>query len=356
MMRLRALGPAMPMMKPGVAVSAGIGAAVGLLACDLLLWLIAQGAEIGHLLLVAPFGASALLIFVIPNSPLAQPWSVVIGNTVAALAALAVMRVTDVPLIAAPLAVGLAIVLMGMARALHPPAGAVALATVLAAGEADFPGLSFAIIPVGLGSVFLVAAGIVWHHFSGRFYPFRQPHAPDQGKADPPPERRLGLRPEELATLIDRLRMAPNIGVEDLARVLDAAEMEAASHHLGGLTAADVMTRDLVTADADMTVGELADLFRRHGFKTLPLATAAGDHVGLIDQSMLLGQLDPDLTAGDLAADVATLGPDADAAALMALLAVGRQQAVPIVAAGKLVGLVTRSDLLALLAARLREG
>ncbi|MEZ5753571.1 MAG: HPP family protein [Paracoccaceae bacterium] len=356
MTRLRALGPAMPMMKPGAAVAAAIGAASGLLTCDLLLWLIAPGSEISHLLLVAPFGASALLIFVIPNSPLAQPWSVVVGNSVSVLAALGVLALTDVPLIAAPLSVGIAIILMGLVRALHPPSGAVALATVLAAGQPDFPGLSFAVMPVGIGSIILVAAGIFWHHFSGRFYPFRQPQAPDHGKADPSPERRLGLRPQELATLIDRLRMAPNIGVEDLARVLDAAEMEAASHHLGGLTAADIMTRDLVTADADMKVAALADLFRRHGFKTLPLATAAGDHIGLIDQSMLLGHLDPDLTAGDLATDVATLGPDADAAALMALLAVGRQQAVPIVEAGKLAGLVTRSDLLALLSSRLREG
>lgn len=355
-MHLRALGPAMPMMKPGVAITAALGAATGLLACDLLLWLVTRGTEISHLLLVAPFGASALLIFVIPNSPLAQPWSVVIGNTASSLVALAVLQVTDVPLIAAPLAVGLAIIGMGIARALHPPSGAVALATVLAAGQPGFPGLSFVIVPVGLGSVFLVVGGIIWHRFTGRFYPFRQPQAPDEGKADPPPERRLGLRPEELASLIDRLRMAPNIGVEDLARVLDAAEIEASAHHLGGLTAADIMTRDLVTAEAGMAVESLAALFRRHGYKTLPLVTAQGAFLGLIDQSRLLGPLDPELTAGDLADAADSLGPDADAGALMALLAAGRQQAVPIVAEGRLVGMVTRSDLLALLSARLREG
>ena len=41
--------------------------------------------------LIAPFGASAVLVYAVPNSPLAQPWSVVMGNTLSALVALAVI-------------------------------------------------------------------------------------------------------------------------------------------------------------------------------------------------------------------------------------------------------------------------
>ncbi|MCB1411347.1 MAG: HPP family protein, partial [Rhodobacteraceae bacterium] len=37
------------------------------------------------LILIAPFGASAVLLFAVPNSPLAQPWSAVIGNGISAL-------------------------------------------------------------------------------------------------------------------------------------------------------------------------------------------------------------------------------------------------------------------------------
>jgi hypothetical protein len=35
--------------------------------------------------LVAPLGASAVLVFAVPSSPLAQPWSVIGGNTLSAL-------------------------------------------------------------------------------------------------------------------------------------------------------------------------------------------------------------------------------------------------------------------------------
>ena len=62
------------------------------------------------------------------------------------------------------------------------------------------------------------------------------------------------------------------------------------------------------------------------------------------------------ITAADLAAPVTTLPPTATAAELMDLLADGRQQAVPILDGDRLAGLVTRSDLIALLSARLRDG
>ena len=83
---LKGFGPALPRPKPTEALRAALGAAFGLgvaaLACRAV-GLPAPG-------LIAPFGASAFLVFVVPNSPLAQPWSVVAGNGLAALAALAV--------------------------------------------------------------------------------------------------------------------------------------------------------------------------------------------------------------------------------------------------------------------------
>ena len=75
-------------------------------------------------LLVAPMGASALLLFAIPSSPLAQPWPIVGGNTVSALIGLLVSRYVPEPAIAAGCAVALAIAAMSLLRCLHPPGGA----------------------------------------------------------------------------------------------------------------------------------------------------------------------------------------------------------------------------------------
>ena len=81
----RGFGPAMGGPKAVDLARAGLGAGLGLLLAGLAL----RGLGLGWL--IAPFGASAVLVYAVPNSPLAQPWSVVMGNTLSALAALTVM-------------------------------------------------------------------------------------------------------------------------------------------------------------------------------------------------------------------------------------------------------------------------
>ena len=85
-------------------------------------------------LIVAPMGASAVLVFAVPASPLAQPWPVVGGNAISALVGVVVARVVADPVIAVGLAVSLAIAAMSLTRSLHPPGGAAAL-TAASAGR-----------------------------------------------------------------------------------------------------------------------------------------------------------------------------------------------------------------------------
>ena len=78
--------------------------------------------------IVAPMGASAVLVFAVPTSPLAQPWSVIGGNTLSALIGVTASHCIDDRAIAAAVAVSLAILVMSVTRSLHPPGGAAALA------------------------------------------------------------------------------------------------------------------------------------------------------------------------------------------------------------------------------------
>ena len=117
--------------------------------------------------LIAPFGATAFLIFSVPARPFAQPWSAVVGNAVSALCALGVLHL-GLPMVPAiSVAVLLAMIAMSLARALHPPGGAVAIDTVLLAT----PAWSFAVIPVCTGTLALVLPGILWNRATGRPYP-----------------------------------------------------------------------------------------------------------------------------------------------------------------------------------------
>ncbi|HEV8313432.1 MAG TPA: HPP family protein, partial [Burkholderiaceae bacterium] len=119
--------------------------------------------------LVAPIGASAVLVFTAPASPFAHPWAVVAGNTLSALAGIACVQLFgNAPWVAA-LAVSLAIAVMFATRSLHPPGGACALLVALG-GMAD---AHFALHPVLVNSLLLVIVGIVYNRATARPYPQR---------------------------------------------------------------------------------------------------------------------------------------------------------------------------------------
>jgi CBS-domain-containing membrane protein len=113
-------------------------------------------------LLVAPFGASTVLLFGHPKSPLAQPRNVILGNSLAALVSVACVAWLGPAPWVMGLAVGTAIALGQLARCLHPPAGAVALLGVLLHAQP-----SFVLVPVLSGSLLLVLLAVLFHRFRG---------------------------------------------------------------------------------------------------------------------------------------------------------------------------------------------
>lgn len=119
--------------------------------------------------LMASLGASALLVFALPQSPMAQPWAVVAGNTLSALAGISVVHLVGNPLLAMPMAASLSILGMFMLRCLHPPAAAVALIVVLG----HVMHYRYAFFPVMIDSVLLVITGAVYSNLTGKRYPNR---------------------------------------------------------------------------------------------------------------------------------------------------------------------------------------
>ena len=121
--------------------------------------------------LMASLGASALLVFALPASPMAQPWAVIAGNTLSALVGIACFIWIPWPLIALPMAVALSILGMFMLRCLHPPAAAVALIAVLG----HIGHWHYAFFPVMVDSILLILVGAVYSNLTGKVYPNRLP-------------------------------------------------------------------------------------------------------------------------------------------------------------------------------------
>lgn len=349
---LRRFGPIASRPAPTEVALAALGAGLGLTVAGFGLWLMAgQGALLDHPMLIAPFGASAVLIFAVPASPLSQPWPAIFGNLLAALCGLAAIRLVAHPLPATVLAVLATIALTSMARALHPPSGALAAFVVLSAAPGTLPAWGFALTPTLSGTVLMVAFGLFWHWATGRPYPLRRPGAPAKGTygtSDTPPLDRQLPSEQDLEAVLSRLHLEATVGPADLAQLIAAAEVLSASHVQGPLTAADLMSRDLTTVLPDAALPQLATLFRERGFKSLPIRDRSGRFRGLVSQLALVGVSDPDRTAINLCdPSPPTCAPQTPLADLTRLMAEGRTQALVVLSGPELVGMVTRSDLLA---------
>ncbi len=117
--------------------------------------------------LMASLGASALLVFALPHSPMSQPWAVIAGNTLSALVGITTFHFIHQSLLAIPLAASLSILGMFTLRCLHPPAAAVALIAVLG----HIGSYQYAFFPVMVDSILLILVGAIYSNLTGKHYP-----------------------------------------------------------------------------------------------------------------------------------------------------------------------------------------
>ena len=302
-------------------------------------------------LIVAPMGASAVLVFAVPASPLAQPWPVVGGNAVSALVGVAVARAVPDPVLAAALAVGLAMAAMSLTRSLHPPGGAAALTAVIGGPAVASAGFLFALVPVGVNALILVAAGIVFHRLSGRAYPHVAAAAPAgsvHGTADDPPGLRTGVRPEDVDAALASLDDAFDIDRGDILRLVGAVEQQALVRAHGTPRAADIMSRDVVMARLSTPPDAARGLLLRHNIRTLPVVDDEGRLVGTVGLRELAAGRP---TLGEALSPARTAAPEEPVMSLVPSLSDGAAHAVVVVdGERRVLGLITQTDLLAALA------
>jgi len=121
----------------------------------------------GYPLTAAPFGATAVLVFAVPDSPLAQPRNVMGGNFIAAITSVSCLQLFGSAPWVVALAVATTIKLMQLTKTLHPPGGAIALLGVTSQASWDFVW-----IPIMAGSFVLVFCTVIFNNLiTERPYP-----------------------------------------------------------------------------------------------------------------------------------------------------------------------------------------
>jgi len=117
---------------------------------------------------MAPFGASCVILFALPEAPLAQPKNVVFGHFLTALCGMVVAHFLPVTPWTIAIATGAGVGLMVVTNTTHPPAGANPLLILLAGGTA--PAWTFLLFPVLGGALALVIIASLYHPFTTRAY------------------------------------------------------------------------------------------------------------------------------------------------------------------------------------------
>ncbi len=369
---LRSLWPARASVSHRERLRAGAGALIGIAATGLLsTW--ALGAPLASGWLIAPMGASAVLLFGVPASPLAQPWSIVGGNLVAALIGVTcAQRIAD-PAWAAAAAIGLAITAMFALRCLHPPSGAVALTAVLGGPAVHAAGYGFVATPVALNTLLLLAAALIYNNLTGRRYPHAQqadsPH-PHQ-TADAVPTERLGFTAADLQAALERYDQVLDISVDDLQALFHETEAQAFRRRFGETRCADVMSRDVVAVEFATELAEAWALMARHAVQALPVVDRTRRVIGIVTRSDFLRHAElqdqrsigarlraflarttnthsdkPEVVGQIMSAPARTASETTPAVDLVPLMADVGHHHVPIVDdRRRLVGMVTQADL-----------
>jgi CBS domain-containing membrane protein len=191
---------------------AGLAAAAGILLLGLAIRYLPQ---VNYpLIIFASSAASAVLLYAVPHSPLAQPWSLVGGHLLSGIAGWACSLLIPDPVLAAASAVGLAVLLMHLAHCLHPPGGATALTMVLMADQFHQHGWDWVASTVIANAVLSLLLAIVINNLiPGRRYPMPRTGILPQR---PVARRSADLGQEDIEWALSQMDAVIDINEQDL--------------------------------------------------------------------------------------------------------------------------------------------
>jgi len=345
------------------------GALLGILLTGLVTrW--AVGADASLPLLIAPMGASAVLLFALPSSPLAQPWSIIGGNLVSAtLGVTCALWISD-PIWAAALAVATSIAAMLALRCLHPPSGAVALTAVLGGPVIHALGYQFLWAPIGINSLVLLGVALLFNNLTRHPYPHI---AIDHSKTDQQPGDRLGFSSADLDYVLANYNQVLDVSRDDLESLLRQTEMQAYRRRFGEITCADIMSKEVVSVEFGTELPQAWAMLHQHHIKALPVIDPARRVIGILTLVNFIEHADldsfhgyenklrsflqkvgrshsekPEAVGQIMTKNVITVSDTMPIPALFALISANGHRHIPVINhERRLVGIITNSDLIA---------
>lgn len=327
-------------------------------------------------ILIASMGASAVILFIIPNSPLAQPWPLVGGHLVSALIGITCARLIPDAALASACAAGGSVLAMLLLRCLHPPGAATALTPVMASQAAATLDYDFVLMPVGVNvAVMLMMAVALNRWLLGHRYPIDPLPAPDHADRVAAAAMPVGypdISQQQLAQILDRMEVFVDVSTRDLSLLLAEAHKQNFIRRRGVITCAAIM-KTAVPVEYGTEVQDAWNLMCRKQLNALPVIDKSGRVIGLLTRNdffkfvtvakneTVLAKFQafirrtpnvatdkPEAVGHIMTRSVAVLPETAHIAELIPLMANQGYRQVPIVnSENRLIGMVEQTDLIA---------
>jgi len=263
---------------------------VSLLACFCSIFFIALITKIvspwpGYPMIVASMGASAIILFFIPGSPLAQPWPFVGGQLISAVVGVFCALNINETSTAAATAVGGSVFLMLILRCLHPPAAATSLTPIMAGTSLTSLGYSFVIVPVAINVITMLFLAIVINRYvMKRNYPsaLTIQEEVNQRHAITEPSHQVGFSEQDLSLALDNSDVFIDMTHTELGQLLTQVEMNTFQRIKGTILCSDIMIKDVIAVEFGTEVEEAWRLMRVHKLKAMPVIDSARRVIGII--------------------------------------------------------------------------
>lgn len=245
--------------------------------------------------LLASMGASSVILFALPHTPVAKPWALVGGHFISA--AIGILCARWIPELwpSAALAVGLSVFAMHQARCLHPPGGASALIPVLGGESVKSLGFQFLLTPLALNVLVMLAISLAYRRLlSAKAMPTQmEPHILGMK-----PMERLGIQPEDLRAALAGINKFIDVDERELGEIYDLAAAHAFRREFGDVTAAQVMTAEPLAVEFGTELELAWSLMRKHRIKALPVIDRGRHVIGIVTLSDFFRQIDAEPLRG----------------------------------------------------------
>jgi len=235
-------------------------------------------------LMVASMGASAVLLFAVPSSPMNRPWALVTSHIICAFIGVSCARYIPSLLVAAPVAVALSIAAMHYLRCLHPPGGATALLIVLGSPEVHTLGYQFIFTPIALNTVILLMAALLIQRIVSASRQASDIKMPSQWLKDSPHtlEIKAPFDSEDIKAAMGEIDTYIDVKESELIELYRLALRHYHHRHLGDLCCRDMMIANPVAAEYGTKLEDVWHWLEKYRLTALPVIDRANHVIGIV--------------------------------------------------------------------------